>query len=236
MTALIVIGCILLFFAILLLSPVILRFAYQGEKVSAKLQYLFLVIDFSPEKVAKRAEKKAKKAVKQEYKKQKTEEPEEPPIKKKERAALDTVKTVWSYVKASQRAWDILRKHVVFCKIKATVIVGGGDAAKIAQDYATYCTAAANGLSALDTLFAVREPDIFIQPDFVREQTVHDLKFQVRISPLYPVWAGISALLGILKVMRQNKQKREKTKGGKKHERNKRSKRTNKREHAASYQ
>lgn len=230
MTAIIVIGCIILFFAVLLLSPVILRFSYKGGKMSAKFQYLFFIIDFSPEKLAKRADKKSQKAVKKEYKQQEAEE-EQP--QKKKNAATDTVKTVWSYVKASKKGLDILRKHLVFYKIKGDIIVGGDDAARIAENYAAYCTIAANGLSVLDTLFVVKEPDIYIQPDFLNEKTLVELGFNVRISPLFPVLAGISILLGILKVMRKNKQKREKTKGGKSNERNERNKQ---REHAASYQ
>lgn len=230
MTAIIVIGCIMLFFAVLLLSPVILRFSYKGGKMSAKLQYLFFIIDFSPEKLAARTEKKSQKAVKEEYKKQKAEE-EQP--QKKKNAASDTIKTVWSYVKASKKGLNILRRNLVFYKIKGAVIVGGGDAAQIAESYAKYCTIAANGLSVLDTLFVVREPDIYIQPDFLSEKTRLELGFKVRISPLFPVLAGISILLGILKVMRKNKRKREKIKGGKSNERNERNKQ---REHAASYQ
>lgn len=230
MTALTVTGCILLLFTVLLFSPVILRFSYKDGKTSAKVQYLFFIIDFSPEKLASRTEKKAKKTVKEEYKKQKAEE--ETP-QKKTKAASDTVKTVLSLIKASKKALDTIRNHLVFYKIKSVVIVGGRDAAVIAQNYAKYCTIAANGLSVLDSIFVVKEPDIYIQPDFLREKTFLELAFKMRISPWFPLSAAIGLLFEFLKVTRKNKQKREKIKGGKNNERNERHKQ---REHAASYQ
>lgn len=230
MTALIVIGCIILFFAVLLLSPVILRFSCKGGKLGAKVQYIFFIIDFSPEELAKRAEKKAGKVVKEEYKKQ---EAEEGTPQKKQKAASDTVKTIWSLLKASKKGLNTIRKHLIFYKIKATVIVGGGDAAAIAKNYAAYCTIAANGLSVLDSLFVVREPDIYIQPDFLREKTLFEFEFRMKIRPWFPLSAGIEILLKFLKSMRENKQKREKIKGGKNNERNERNRQ---REHAASYQ
>lgn len=230
MTALIVIGCIILFFAVLLLSPLILLFSYRDGKLAAKVRYLFFVIDFSPEKLAKRTEKRAEKAVKEEYKKQKAEE--ETP-RKKPKAASDTVKTVWSLLKASKKALDMIRRHLIFYKIKAIVIVGGGDAARIAQDYALYCTLAANGLSVLDTLFVVKEPDIYISPDFLRERTLLELSSRLKIRPWFLILAGTELLIEFIKVMRKNKQKRERIKGGKTNERNERNKQ---REHATSHQ
>lgn len=232
MTALIVIGCIILFFAILLFSPVILRFSYKDGKMRAKVQYVLIIIDFSPEKLAKRAAKRAEKATKEEYKKQKAEEETEGAVKK-EKAASDTVKTVWSLVKASKHALDTIRRHLVIYKIKSSIVAGGGDAAQTAQNYAMYCTLVSNGLGVLDSLFVVKEPQISIRPDFLREKTCAEIAFRIRIAPWYLLCAGIDIGIKFLKVIQKNKTKRQEVKGGNSDGQNKRNKRTKQHESAS---
>lgn len=215
MTWLIVTGSILLFFAVILFSPVILRFRYKDGRLDASVRYLILLIDFSPEKLAKRAERKAARAVKKEYKKQ--EEEEEGGLKA-EKAAADTVKTVWSLLKASKKSLNIIRRHLVFYKIRAAVVAGGEDAHKAGTNYAVYCTLIPNLISLLDALFVVREPRISILPDFLLEKTSLDIAFRVRISPWYVLSATLNILIKFLKVINADKKKRKKVKGGKRHE------------------
>lgn len=232
MTAIIVIGCILLFFAVLLFSPIVLRFSSRNGAMSFKLRYIFFIVDLSPEKLEKRKTKRAERLAKKESKKKKPKEEAQPAEEKKKKKAAVTMKTIWSYVKASKKGLDAVCRHVVIYKIKATIIAGGGDAAQIAKNYAAYCMIASNGLSVLDTLFDVKEPDIYIQPDFLREKTLFELAFRVRILPWFLLLAGVNVFSGILKIMRENKQQDDKIKGGKDNERNERHKQ---RDQAASY-
>lgn len=215
MTALIVVGSILLFLLLLLLSPVVLRFSYHDGAARVSAQYLFILFDFSPEAAAERAEQKAKRAVKDEYKKQKKEGKAKA---KKTEAASDTVKTVWALLKASRRALNILRRHLVFYKIRLNITVGGEDAHDIATAYGNMCALVSNGLSVLDSLFVVREPEVSIQADFLAPKTVYEARFRLRISPLFVVSAALVLLLRFIKVRNENKIKREKVKGGKHHE------------------
>lgn len=216
MTALIVTGGILLFFMILLFSPIWVRFAYQGENLRASVHYLFIKIDFSPENAAKRAEKKAARELKKEYEKQKKEEETK---NKKEKAAEDTIKTVWSLIKSCKKALDKIRRHIIFYKIKAAIVVGGDEARKIALNYATFCALTANGIAVLDALFTVREPEIAIRPDFLLEKTCINLTFRVRIALWYVLAAALHILVRFLKVISADKQKRKKIKGGNNNER-----------------
>lgn len=211
-----VITCsILLFLLILLLAPVSVRFSYQSQKIKASAHYLFVKIDFSPEAMAKRAEKKAGRAVEAEYKKQKKEEGA--PAKEK-KAAADTLKTIWSLVKASTSGLNILRRHLVFYKISAAIAVGGDDARITAETYGKLCLLIANSLAVLGTIFVVKEPKIAIRPDFFLEKTDFRVSLRARISPLLVLAAALNFLCRFLIVTITNKRKRKKIKGGIQHE------------------
>ncbi len=219
MTALIVIAAILLFFAILLFSPIVLRIYYTGgELQEACVRYFFVKIDFSPKALAKRAEKKAKHAVKDEFKKQKKHEPAEAEPKKEKRALEDTIKTVWSMVKACKQGLDTLRNHIIFYKVKSTVLVGGDDAHKIALNYPRYCVLASSIIDVIALLFVLKTPKIHIEPSFLLEKTQVDISFRMRIAPWFVLVAAVQIGVNIIKVLNKNKRKRKKVKGGKRHE------------------
>lgn len=214
MTALNIAVLVLLFLGILLFAPVSLRFAYENKKMRATVHYLFIRLNFSPEALTKRAEKKAVREVKEEYKEK--EKKEKPP-----KAARDTAKTVWELIKSSKKGFRILRKHLIFYKIKIRILAGGEDAAETAILYGRLCALIANGISLLGVLFAVREPEIAIAPDFLSGKSVYDLRFRVRISPWYVLRALLYIVVRFLKITggaQKNKKKREKNKGGKHHE------------------
>lgn len=215
MTAVIVTGSIILLFAVLLLSPVVVTLYYKDGDFGARIRYLLFYMSFSPTAVAKRAEKKAARATKKEFEKQAEEE--ETPQKEK-KALADTVKTVWSYVKASKKGLDTLRRNLIFYKIRVNAVIAQEDAHQTAIMYGRVCTLVSTGLGVLSAIFPVREPIISIMPDFVSENTRADISLKIRISPLFIIVAAVQTLVRIIKVQKENKRKRQRVKGGKRNE------------------
>jgi len=213
MTALIISGSIVLFFAVLLFSPVRLYFAYRDNKIIASVRYLFLKINILGEKLEEDPEKKAKRKTRKEAKKEKTKEDSEDA--KKKTNSIETLKTVWEIVKTCKRI-HTLRRHLIFYKISVTIIVGGDEAMKIATGYATIRALVENGLSLLDTLFVVKKPKVKIGPDFMLGKTAADISFRMKMAPFYVLAAGLQILIKIVKRILKNKMKQKK--GGKQNE------------------
>lgn len=217
MTALIVTAAVLLVLLLLLFSPVVLSFGYDGGKLSLKLRYIFIPLDLSPDRLAeKKAKKKAKPGKAKKEKPPKKPEPDKP--KPPKRTAGESLALGYGLLKASARAMGIIRRHLVFYKIKITAVVGGPDAHKTGDSYALYCTLIPNLVSLLDAVFTAKEPRILIMPNFNSEKTWWSVAFKVKIAPGYILAAGFYMAARFVAAVLNEKQRRKTKKGGKIHE------------------
>ncbi len=221
MTALIIIGCILLFFVFLLSLKATITIAYTDE-VTLSVRVLFLKIKILPKKEKKgprsmsrrkaeriraKARKKAQKKreaalAKEEAKKQKKEAAKSKP-KKSMSEILDTVSMVRGIAaEVIRRFFKHLRIDVARVKIK----VATGDAATTAVAYGAACTALNVLLPVLADVknFSMpRESDFSVEPDFLGETPELDVKLSFSLR----VWHVFSVALGALKKFLSHKAK-----------------------------
>ena len=221
MTALIILGAILLFFVFLLSLKATITIAYTDE-VTLSVRVLFLKIKILPKKEKKgphsmsrrkaeriraKARKKAQKKreaakAKAEAKKQKKEAAKEKP-KKSMSEILDTVSMVRGIAaEVIRRFFKHLRIDVARVKIK----VATGDAATTAVAYGAACTALNILLPVLAQVknFSLpREKDFSVEPDFLGETPELDVKLSFSLR----VWHLFSVALGALKKFLAHKAK-----------------------------
>jgi hypothetical protein len=192
-----------------LFSPASLSFNYEDGKLGLRARYLFLSFDL----LKQRPEKPQKpEKPKQKEKKAKEKKPEE------KREPGETAALVYELILASRHALNILRRHLIFYKIKVTAVVGGPDAHKTGDRYAAFCVVIPNVLSLLDSIFSAKEPQLLIMPNFMSEKTYWRVAFKVRIAPAHVLSAALFMLARFIKAVLSSRQKRKKAKGGKKHE------------------
>ena len=221
MTALIIIGAILLFFVFLLSLKATITIAYTDE-VTLSVRVLFLKIKILPKKEKKgprsmsrrkaeriraKARKKAQKKrdaalAKAEAKKQKKEAAKGKP-KKSMSEILDSVSMIRGIAaEVIRRFFKHLRIDVARVKIK----VATGDAATTAVAYGAACTALnilLPVLSEVKNFSLPREKDFSVEPDFLGETPELDVKLSFSLR----VWHVFSVALGALKKFLAHKAK-----------------------------
>jgi hypothetical protein len=215
MAALITISAVLALLLVLLLSPAVLSFHYEDERLALKLRYLLFSVDLSPEALDKKAERKARRKPKA----KKGPKPPKPEGKEKpKKKTAVTFGDIWALFKASRRAVNVIRWNLVFYRIRVTVAVGGPDAQTIGEKYAAYGIIIPRLIGLLDLVFTAVDPQVLVMPNFLREQSYWDVAFKARIAPWHVLAAVRHMLVQFLRMSYRNKQKREKIKGGKRHE------------------
>ncbi len=214
MTALIVIGCIILFFVFILCLKATITVEYKNE-VALYVKVLFIKTRILPSKKKKsgphsmsdkKAEKiKAKLLAKQEKKKKKKQEKKSAKLaeKHKKKKSLSDILDIISLVK------DILAKviKIFFSHLKVKVAklkikVATGDAASTAIAYGLISQAAMylfTLLSPLDGLTFPREKDTEIVCDYLSDEMEIDLKISLSIRVWHVLHVGLGALGELIK-------------------------------------
>lgn len=202
MTALYIIGGILLFFFLILMIPLSFRFKFDGEP-ELFLRYLFLKIRLVPPK-----EKESSQEKKTEEKKQ----PEKKPQKKKSNfkklyekqgfdGLLEIIKEAVSIVK---NASEKTLRHTVIKNLKIDIIIVGDDAADTAMKYGYACAAIYPAVSFIDSSMKLKRREIDIAAGFNEKQMKIFVESKVNIRPMFllgtvitAVFRGIKLILGI---------------------------------------
>ena len=215
MTALIIIGAVILLLAGLAVVPVIVDLSYRDGEFQARLRYL--VLRYSPglgaaDTGGKEKEKKKKKKKKKRPKKTGKETPE------KAGTTMETVKLVRLVLKGSRKGAHILRRRLIFSRIRVRVAVGGEDAHIIAETTGKLNVAALAALDLIGGLFVLRPPVVEIAPDFLSTQSKYDLSLRVSIRTVHILRAGIRVFFKFMSALRQDKKTKQEIKGGKQHE------------------
>ena len=203
MVALAAIAGILLALLALLLAPVSVRAAYTAGEFRLSVHYLFLKFPILP-KPEEKPEKKGRPKKDKPKKKKAAEE-------KQKKKTKWTPGLVWELVKSTRKGLNTLRRHLVFYRVEIYAAVGGSDAHKAAVAYGNLNTVVYCGLSVVGTLFPLKDVTVRLLPAFYRESTAWDVRFRVRIIPLFAAGAAIqiafAAIAAILKGKQDNKRK-----------------------------
>jgi hypothetical protein len=194
---------------LLLWCPLVLRFDYAGGGVKLSLRYLVFRAQFLPAK-----EKKGEKSSRRKARKRKQK-----PKKKADRTVMETLRSLWELAGASRRGLRILRRGIVIIRLNILASVGGEDAHQAAENYGKLAAALFPALGILGTVFTVREPSVYIAPNFVSPNSVFEVSLRVRIRVITILAAGISSGVHYIKVLSRKKQDRQDYKGGKQYER-----------------
>lgn len=197
-----ILGGVLLFLLLLLLLlfilslfPVSLRVAYREEKLTVTGHYLFLSIPLVPGK--------------EEEKPDEEEEEKEPEEKKpKEKKPIKEQLAQWKelgakgleLLKTSKRALTTVKNHLIFYKIQIFALVGGEDAHQIGEEYGAHSAIIGSAMGLLYQFFHVKEPIIWLQPDFLATKSEYDISFRVKIKPIFALVAGLGLLTKIVKL------------------------------------
>jgi hypothetical protein len=207
-----ILGGIALLLLFLLCVPLGLRLSYEKGELSLTLGYLFLRVRLLPAKAPGRAAKpaKPKKKAKPRGRPPDGEKPGE-----KKRAPGELLDILLDLLRSTGGAWNILRRHVVFHRVRLYFLISGEDAHKTALAYARYSAAVFSVLSLLSAIFVLKDRTVFLSPDFTGTKSRYDLSLRVRIRPVFAVAAAASLLWHFLKgrIRRPTK-----SKGGRNHE------------------
>lgn len=203
MVALIVIGSIVLFFAILLFSPVVFKGRFDGEVFYAKICYLFLRITVSPPKP------KEKQKPKKEKKPKPKPEPKEGEEKKPSflKRLIQNKGGLWGFLKMVMEIVKIavgqLRRmfsHIVIYRMMVSMRVGGEDAATTAEQYGKVCAVAYPVFGTLARITKCKRYRILVQPDFTAEQSTYTVDCKVGIRPWFVLTMAFGLLFKALRV------------------------------------
>lgn len=177
MTALIIIGAILLVIALILFLPVHVT-AVIRDDAAVFLRILFIKIKLFPMK--EKPEKKEKKKKQKGAEKKKSEKKEEKKEKEK-RNIPELVHSVADVLSVFLRQFS---KHVKIRVLRYKIIIGTGDAAKTALLYGATEQATAYLFTALgkNINFAFSKKNSLVWVDFTSEKTVADVKIDVSIN------------------------------------------------------
>lgn len=194
MTAWIVMGSILLFFILLMVSPVYLS-VRLGDQNKVTAGYLFIRIPLFPREPQKEKKKKEKSSV-----------PEEP-LQKKEKAKAtvkETIELILDLAKASASPLFHLLRRTYLVDFDLQMEVGGEDAAEIALNTAKIQAAVGYFIELFRNLRQLKRLQrVSVTPNFLREDMEYQVRFCIMIrlgTVLYAVLAaGIRFLILKLK-------------------------------------
>jgi hypothetical protein len=218
MTALYIFLGVIAFFFLLLIAPVITRFDYDDKGMRLSVQYLIFRFRLLPvpkegKKDKKRRRPRAGGRRKEKAKKEKA--------KKTAQSYLDMGKLALELLGEARWGLRLIRRSIVFSRLKLLASIGGEDAHQAAEAYGRAAAALFPALALLGCVFTVKQPAVYLAPNFLSEKTVIEASVRVRILPLAVVVAAVNIGVKLLKALLKSKPKRTKikSKGGKKHER-----------------
>lgn len=198
MTALIVIGAILVFFALLFSFSVTLYVRWT-DALRLKVGIFGLRFDvMSPEKDEKDALREKQSRPKRVHAKKKSSSQKKkkpsPDTKKEVHSFSETVELVLGLIRSVFSPVTFILRHLRITDLSVWVKVGQEDADQTALTYAGIGIAVHDTVAFLKSLIPVQIKKIEIVPDFVSGETVQDVSFRVKLR----LGIIIAGLLGML--------------------------------------
>lgn len=180
MTALIIIGAILLVIALILFLPVHVT-AVIRDDAAVFLRILFIRIKLFPMKEKPEKNEKKEKKKKQKAAEKKKSEKKEEKKEKEKRSIPELIHSVADVLSVFLRQFS---KHVKIRVLRYKIIIGTGDAAKTALLYGATEQATAYLFTALgeNINFAFSKKNSLVWVDFTSEKTVADVKIDISIN------------------------------------------------------
>ena len=182
MTALIIIGTIVLILLILLFLPLSLKLSFT-EEFDYKLSYAG--IKLHPEK------KKANKELKTDTQLKNEEKPDNF-IKSlyKDNSFPDFLKIVLEFVKTLFSQLKYLLKHIKIRKLSANIVVAAEDAAVCGINYGVVCSVLYTFLEFLESNVNLKFKKVDISADFEAKKPSFTFSAVIKISPLFLIVAA----------------------------------------------
>lgn len=198
MTALYIIGGILLFFLFLLLCPIKIRLSYC-QNFKAELQYLFFKFSVFDSSEKKKHKKKAKKEEKAEVSPKKEEK-----AKRKKLKDIQ-VKELLSVIKETISAlYKKFSKHLYLKKAVLKISVASDDPAKTGVLYGGVCAAAAPLHTLLSSIKhrsrKEKTIDFTVEPDFLAEKTDVYADITLSLKLLFVLSVASTGGLALMKI------------------------------------
>jgi len=178
----------------LLIIPVSLRFDYIDGEARLSAHYFFLRFRIFPIPVKIEGEKKKKMTKKQKRKAVKEEK------KKKLSHYIQTARLAMDMLKASRRGLRLIRESIVVSRLKILASIGGEDAHQAAESYGKTAAALFPALAFLGSIVTVKDPAVYLAPNFLSGETVVEVSARVRIMPLAVLAAAGLVAIRVFKV------------------------------------
>ena len=206
MTGLIITLSILLFFTVLLTSPLVMTAEY-GEDWKIKLRYLFLVFQLYPEK-----ENTHNKPVKKEKaaKSQKKEEKEDKKPNFKEILKQKGLSGILELLKQTAvlvtGRLQKLFSHVIIRELSLDVLICGDDAADTAVTYGKACAVIYPAVSILAGNTRCKRYGVSVAPDFDGSGTKIKANLKAAVRPVFLIASALSLLVKGIPILKEVKE------------------------------
>ena len=207
MTALYIIGGILLFLFLLLIIHVTAEIGYHDTFI-ARVKYGFITV-FDTEKPSK--PKKPKKAKKE---KKKSESPKDGKPKKKkegfitrifkEKGKIGGIKFCFAVIKAGLIRIIRLIKKIEFKKFCLDITVSSDDAADTAIAYGTVCAAVYPVVAIIKENTEIGISEIYISTDFDKLSPEIKAQITVKMRLIYALIAALSFIFAYLRIKKES--------------------------------
>lgn len=200
-----ILGILLLLLALLLWTKLTVRLLYDQELhvfVEAwGLKVDVLKLANSPKKdKPPKAKKTKKKAAK------KAKEKESPPIGERVEKVFNLVK---SLLPPAVQSLLTFHKRLRMERLKLHIVVGTDDPAVTGMVYGGICASMNGFLSLMDSMFHIKEKDVYVEPDFCGGESggVCDLIFSIRVVNLLEMVMifGYTYVKGLVRNLLQNR-------------------------------
>jgi hypothetical protein len=182
---------------LLLLIPVSVAADYRDGGLTAYARYGILKVKIFPRKA--KAEKK--RGVKKKPRKEAVEE------RIDSAALMKRLKAVWALLKATPSGLRIIRKGLTVPRLVILLSVGGEDAHKAAENYGRTAAVFYPALRVLCGTVNVKDPVVYMAPNFISGETVCEVSLRARILPITVLAAGIAIVARYIKSISEGRRK-----------------------------
>lgn len=187
----IITACILLFFVLLFSLSLAADVRYDGD-FSLDVGILGWRYPVWPQEEKTEEKAPAKKAASGKPGRKKRKKAPPPPEKKPEDGDLKgTVGTVLDLFKALFPPLGKLLKKIRMTRLEAYILVGGEDAAQIAEDYGKICAVFYSSYAALQNIMKIKARRVDISCDFLLPKTREDISFTLKLRLGSILWAAL---------------------------------------------
>lgn len=187
MTALVVILCIVLFFAFLFFMPISLRLKYNDD-VHLTISYLFFKFTLLPEKPKKKTKSKIKKKTTKKSNKKEDEKKDKEEGNFfshifKEKGLGGIINFLKELLSLFKNILSDVSNHIIIKRFSLSVLIASDNAADTAINYGYACSAIYPTVSAITSMVKkCKISSIQIAPDFDKKETKIKLDFKIKIK------------------------------------------------------